>query len=73
MSNPTNESAPVTTGAPSLTPEEVRQIEAALVAARSGRERGWFDPASGALVGTRPVVEGAIQLASVTAIQRHGR
>ena len=73
MSDPTNESAPVTIGAPTLTQDEIRQIDVALAAARSGRERGWFDPASGALVGVRPVVDGATQLASVTAIRRHGR
>lgn len=72
MSNP-NYDPSAEAGAPTLTAEEVRQIETVLSAARTGRERGWFDPASGALVGTRPVVDGATQLASVTAIRRHGR
>lgn len=70
MSNQTSSNQ---TEIPTLSPEEVRQIEAALSAAKTGRERGWFDPASGSLVGVRPVTEGATQLASVTAIQRHGR
>jgi hypothetical protein len=72
MSPSANEPA-VVPEVPTLTPEEVQQIEAALAAARAGRERGWFDPATGALAGTRPVVDGAAQLASVTAIRRHGR
>lgn len=58
---------------PTLTTDEVRQIEAALAAARTGAgARASFDPATGSLVGARPVVDGATQLASVTAIQRHG-
>lgn len=61
-----------TNGLPALTAEEVRQIEAVLAAAHAGRERGWFDPATGGLTGTKPVVDGATQLASVTAIRRHG-
>jgi hypothetical protein len=56
-----------------LTSDELRLIEAALQATRSGSvERAALDPTNGALAGVRPVVDGAVDFASVSAIARHG-
>ncbi len=73
MSQPTSPTSPPRP-APGLAPlsaAELQQIESVFSASKAGRERGWFDPTTGALSGTRPVADQG-DLASVTAIRRHG-
>jgi hypothetical protein len=56
-----------------LSSQELQLIEAALQATRQGsQERAAIDPRTGALQGVRPVQDGAVDFASVSAIARHG-